>query len=364
MVTKVKRLLTVLVGAVLTVVSVISCTYMLRGYPRLFGFYDLEKDSVDVFFVGTSVTFTTFMPMEAWNDYGIVAYNYCTNVMFENSIRYSIREIERRQNPRLIMVDIAPFYFEHYAGKEEWPEEDREKYIKYNLDSRKYNPDRFALVYEINRDRKGSFADYWYYFFDISRYHTNVFTLSHYDNAEKHIPRGYMFFEHNGASVFNAKNAAVDDGSVVPITEPEQRYLDQLLETAENADAEVVFYAPPIFFRKAVEVGRKNYVRNYIEERGFKFADFSGDTAKIGIDYKTDLWNASHFDSLGAEKVTRYLCEYIKSEFDIPDRRNDEKYAGLNDDYEEWKVLKKEYNEIDLGLRIADETEEMQEEDG
>lgn len=169
-----------------------------------------------------------------------------------------------------------------------------------------------------------------------------------------------MFFEHNGGAVFNAKNAAVDDGSVLPITEPEQRYLDRLLDTAEKADAEVVFYSPPIYFRKAVEVGRKNYVKNYIEERGFKFADFSGDAAKIGIDYKTDLWNASHFDSLGAEKVTGYLSEYIKAEFDIPDRRADERYAGLNDDYEEWIVLKKEYNEIDMGLRSGDATEESQ----
>ncbi len=347
---KVKRLLTVAVGIVLAIVSTISCTYMLRGYTRLFGFYDLKRDSVDVVFVGTSVTFTSFMPMEAWNDYGIAAYNYCTNVMFENSIRYSIREVERRQSPKLIMVDISPFYFEHYAGKKEWPEEDREKYIKFNLDSRMYNPDRFALVYEINRDRKGDFSDYWYYFFDISRYHTNELKLSHYDNAEKQIPRGYLFLEHNVGAVFSAeKEAKADDGHVDPITEQEQRYLDQLLETAEKADAEVVFYGPPIYFRKKIEVGRKNYVKKYIEERGFKFADFSGDQEIVGIDDKTDLWNASHFDSLGAEKVTDYLCRYIKSEFDIPDRRNDESYSELNEDYKEWMVLKEEYNAIDRG---------------
>lgn len=347
MVIKIKRILTVIIGSVFLMVSIIISTYMLRGYTRLFGFYQLEKNSIDVVFVGTSVTFSSFMPMEAWNEYGIMAYDYCTNVQFENSLRYSLRDIERTQSPKVIMIDVAPFMLGHYAGNESWDEEDRELFIKYNLDSRKYTFDRFSLVKEINEDANGSFADYWYYFFDISRYHTNRYVLDHYDNAETDINRGYFHLVHNAAEVFRIEDAVTDDGHVTPLNDREQYYLDKLLERVRRTDSEVVFYSAPVYIKDADQYGKKNYVKAYIEEHGFTFADFSGDMDKIGIDYKTDLWSCNHFDALGAEKVTGYLCEYLINNYDIPDRRNDEKYSYMNNIYSKWETVKNGYEEED-----------------
>ena len=355
MTVRVKRIITVIVGTILMISSVICSTYMLRGYTRLCGYYDLDPNSVDVVFVGTSVTFTAFMPMEAWKDYGIVSYNYSTNVQFENAMRYSLVDVERSQNPKLIMVDIAPFLYEHYAGNEDWSDEDHQLFIKYNLDSRNYTLDRFALVNEINRDMHGSFSDYWYYFFDISRYHTREFAFERYDNAEKDVGRGYGYLEHNKGDVWGLDRAVYDDGSTVKLKEQEQYYLDKLLETAKKMDAEVVFFCAPIYFWRQDQPAKKNYMRDYIEEQGFAFADFSNDIDEIGIDYKTDLWNVNHFDALGAEKVTKYLCEYLVNNYDIPDRRGDEKYAEWDSDYAEWEVIKTEYEETDRGIRVSEE---------
>lgn len=63
------------------------------GYTRLMDFYECEKNTIDVVLVGTSVTFLSYMPMEAWNNYGMAAFDYCTNVQFENALRYSIRDV-------------------------------------------------------------------------------------------------------------------------------------------------------------------------------------------------------------------------------------------------------------------------------
>ncbi len=344
---KIKRLLTVIIGTVVLIAGIIVSTYMLRGYTRLFGFYQLDKNSVDVVFVGTSVTFSSFMPMEAWHDYGMVAYDYCTNMQMENALRYSLADIERTQSPKVIMVDMVPFMYGHYAGNETWDEENRELVIKYNLDSRRYTLDRFALVNEINTDRQGSFADYWYYFFDISRYHTNRYVLDHYDNAEKDVNRGYFHLVHNASEVFRLEDAVSDVGSIVPIGERDQYYLDKLLEKAGKMDCEVVFYCPPVYVKEEDYYGKKNYLKEYIEERGFTFADFSGDMEKIGLDCATDLWSCDHFDSLGAEKVTRFLCDYLLSNYDIPDRRGDDRYSYMNRDYVAWEEIKTGYEEED-----------------
>ena len=90
----IKRVITVIVGILLLVFTLIHVTYIHRGYTVLQGFYALPKNSIDVAVVGTSITFSAFMPMDAWHDYGISSYNYCTNVQFLNSLKYSLKDIE------------------------------------------------------------------------------------------------------------------------------------------------------------------------------------------------------------------------------------------------------------------------------
>ena len=80
-------LLTCLLQAALLLFCVVHLTYMRRAYTRLSGFYALPKNTADVAFVGDSVTFSSFMPMEAFQNDGIAAANYCTNMMFENALR-------------------------------------------------------------------------------------------------------------------------------------------------------------------------------------------------------------------------------------------------------------------------------------
>lgn len=336
-----------LVGLLLLSYSVIHVSYMLRGYTRLMGFYGLERNSVDVVFLGTSVTFTSFMPMEAWYEYGIAAYDYCTNVQFENALRYSLADIERTQHPKLIMIDIAPFLYEHFAGNADWEEIERDRYISFNLDSRRYTLDRFALINEINQDRNGSVEDYWYYFFDINRSHMNNLNYSHFHNAEKDVERGYGYLPHQRGEVFMLEDTVANDGRVAPLSGREQYYLEKLLVAAGRTDAEIVFFCAPVYFKDPIELRRKNYLKEYIETEGFTFADFSGDIDEIGLDYRTDFWGVNHFDALGAEKVTMHLCDYITSNHDIPDRRNDEQYSKWHSDYEDWKRIKNDYLEQD-----------------
>lgn len=338
-----------LLEAVLLLFCVVHLTYMRRAYTRLAGFYGLPKNSADVVFVGDSVTFSSFMPMEAFRDYGIAAANYCTNMMFENALRYSLTDVARNQRPKVILVDIAPFLSEHYAGNESWSEQDRDLYISYNLDSRNYTPDRLSLVYETTRDRKGSPADYLYYFFDLSRCHANPPDLARWNNEERDITRGYGYLVHNGMRQFSPEELCPDDGSVIPLNDCEQLYLDQLLETARGMEAEVVFYTAPVYHREHSQVGRKNYVKKYIEQKGFPFMDFSGDVEAIGLDLATDFWSPDHFDSLGALKVTKHFCEYLKTNFALPDRREDPAYAVWTEDIPAWKQQLDEWIQKDGG---------------
>ena len=48
----------------------------------------------------------------------------------------------------------------------------------------------------------------------------------------------------------------------------------------------------------------------------------------MGLDFETDFNDFSHLNLQGTVKYTDFLAKYIKSEFDIPDRRQDERYSS------------------------------------
>lgn len=322
----------------------IHVSYMYRGYTRLMGFYGLEDNTVDVAFIGTSVTFSSFMPMEAWNEYGIAAYDYCTNVQFENSMRHSIKEVLKTQSPRLIMIDIAPFMFQHSAGTVE--NTDRDQFIRCNIDSIPYSLNRLQLIQEINHEIEGDIYSFLYYNFDMCRYHANTPSWQQYNNAYNDVNRGYGYLSKNGGAVVDFSNLLYDDGSEKSLAGYHEGYFTDLLSYVDQLECEVVFYCAPVIFEGSdtEACARKNYMKRIVEERGYIFWDLSTELETIGLDHENDFWNRNHFDSLGAEKVTGYLSRKILESYDIPDRRNDAKYDNWNEDYLNWILLKEKYN--------------------
>lgn len=57
---KIYRMVCLAAGLALTGYLFIQVSYMHRGYTRLMGFYGMEENTIDVVFVGTSVTFSSF----------------------------------------------------------------------------------------------------------------------------------------------------------------------------------------------------------------------------------------------------------------------------------------------------------------
>ena len=70
--------------------------------------------------------------------------------------------------------------------------------------------------------------------------------------------------------------------------------------------------------------------------------------SELGFNDATDFWGVDHFDALGAQKTTDYLCKYIDSNYDIPDRRGDSGYAYWENDVPEWDEQLKSYIEQDM----------------
>lgn len=143
----------------------IQLTYVYRGYRNnLSGYYAEKKDSLDVVILGTSSTFSAFMPMEIWGNYGIASYNMCTNVLFMDSMKYYIREIEKTQSPQLLIIDTAPFLYGHKSGAFL----NEESHLRYNTDGLSISLNRVNLINAIIPKEKRT-----EFYFDLFYYHGN-----------------------------------------------------------------------------------------------------------------------------------------------------------------------------------------------
>ena len=56
----------------------------------------------------------------------------------------------------------------------------------------------------------------------------------------------------------------------------------------------------------------------------------------MGLDFDTDLYNSTHVNIFGADKYTDFLSNYLKTNYNLPDRREDKNYQEWFDLLENW----------------------------
>ena len=67
------------------------------------------------------------------------------------------------------------------------------------------------------------------------------------------------------------------------------------------------------------------------------YINFNDIYNEVGFDYSTDLGDSSHCNYNGAKKVTNYLADYINTNYDLEDRRDDPDYNLWELDLEYWR---------------------------
>lgn len=66
----------------------------------------MEKNSVDVLFLGSSVVVNAFIPQEMYEDYGIRSYNLGSEQQSPFLSYYLLKEAYKSQNPKAVVLDL------------------------------------------------------------------------------------------------------------------------------------------------------------------------------------------------------------------------------------------------------------------
>lgn len=305
-------------------------------------FYELEKDSLEVAFYGSSVIAAAIDPFQLYEEHGISAYNM--GVMSQPMIGtyFWFKETLKTQDLKLAVIEIKS------GGRSQEKAEEKARksydYMKWGL-----NKIQYALEYkDFHRkaDGEDDAVDLWSYLFPLNLYHTrwSELTYDDYDfflgNNSSHT-RGFAVLstKFRDRASFDAQKEAegLYDGFEIDTEEKEEPnainadYLQRLIELANKEGVQLLFVKAP---DTAWNVTQHNYISSVAKENNIEFIDFNlkENRKKIDFDYSDDAADSVHINMLGAEKITKYLGNYISENYKLTDFRKNNN--SVKKDYE------------------------------
>ncbi len=294
------------------------------SYIKYYDFYQ-QKQDFDVLFLGTSHVLNAVYPMDLWRDYGIVSYNManhseniCTNYwQLRNALQYT--------KPKVVVVDL---YAVDGDGKV------NEQYLHNFLDEVPFSLLKIEMVHDLLEPEKRA-----EYLFNLSLYHSRWEELGKEDLRP--VPGVEKGAEFRDDVTLNVPPELIPKEDYDPTDRLNKQYLQKLIDLCKEQDIDIILmYVPYTMPEGHQRVANWGYVaaeKNDIPYLNFVYED-------LDINYATDCADeAHHLNASGARKLTDYMGNYISTNYNVADHREDPEYDFWYQDYAEYGEKKREW---------------------
>lgn len=287
-------------------------------------FYELEDNTVDVLVLGSSHIYQGFNTAVLWREYGYTAYNLCGAAQPIWNTYYYLEEALKTQTPKVIILDVYTLHYTQEFG-------DTSFAIK-NTYGLKWSQTKIdAIKASFDTEESGN-----QYFFEVLQYHSKYSDLNKTDFYPYQANKA-MYENHKGFYCY-FKSAAVTDKDVSGITylnemiPKVEEYYRKIIELAQSKNIPIIITAIP-FAAENYHQGFFNSARVIADEYSVPFYNFLSEYKDdVAIDYSTDFADTQHLNHLGNTKITRFFGDLLKSNYNITDKRGDEKFASWEAD--------------------------------
>lgn len=252
---------------------------------------------IDVIAIGNSDLYSAFNPQQLWDEQGIPSYvaaapnaNVCTSL-------HMLEGVLVCQKPKVVILEVDEFF--EKKGLNNLALASNLAYENcYSLFSKQENLLKCPIVYSS--------------------------TLS----ASRISNRGYAYSTvvqvYHGDFSYMIKSSM--RASVNSTVEP---YLPQFIELAKDNNCQILFVCMPS--ASSWSYAKHNTVSDYAKKYDIPFIDFNVDQYDTGFDWLTDSRDSgNHLNANGAKKITKYLGQYLKENYDLTDHRDDKSYSEWN----------------------------------
>jgi len=270
-------------------------------------FYDMEKNSIDVLFFGSSVAASAFNPQEIYDHNRIRSYNLASEQQSLFLSYYWLKEALSYQSPKVVVTDLKFLFPVH----PESPINTTEPITRKSLDVMRYSMVKAEAVRNLCALDKTQTA-LSYYLTNI-RFHSRWSTLDEQDFTPADYTRsplkGYAPLSYRGPKDFTPTQFT---GSL------DTAYCDPLmLDYLGRMDALCKERGIQLVLTNMAEEGfseeEHNTIRKFADEHGDLLYDFSEESTYERVGAQLRMENiVDHPNLWGSEKLSRFMADELQ----------------------------------------------------
>jgi len=265
-----------------------------------------QEQTIDVLFVGDSVSYCSVIPVQIWRDYGITSYMCGTSLQQLYYTKDFLYKTFETQSPKIVMLEGIPI-FSNFEYKE-------------NIGA------AIERVLPVFR-----YHDRWKEIGTMPEFETGF--KVEYTNLE--VTKGYYYSP--AIEVVDATEHMVATDEVAGILDDNKQTLQDIIELCEKNGAELILYSAPNALTWNPKI--HNALELLAEELDLVYFDMNYMTEEVPIDWTKDSFDGGdHLNYSGAQKVTAYLGQYLSQMGLFEDKRE-------HDGYETWHEARKTFYE-------------------
>ena len=305
------------------------------------GFYQMEKDTIDVLFLGSSHAVSAFNPHELYNQYGITSYNLGSEQQNLVMSYYWLKEALRYQSPKAVILEC--YFLFPYDTKE--PLNTEEAFTRKSLDYMRWSSVKREAVRTVcSIDEKQSALSYY---LPVIRYHArwkhleeNDFTLH---EMERHYElKGFTPLTWNSNAEYEPflKGSSTESESMEELM---KEYLKKMILLCRNNGIELILVKTPSVYQ---DIGRYNAIQEIADEYQLLFYDFNEKELyeETAWDFAVDNVDQGHVSLCGSVKLASRLGKILQ---DVC------KMEGRTD--EQWEKTRQYYEQVQKDFRLRTE---------
>lgn len=293
---------------------IITQNHVDHNTSRIEGFYQEEKNSIDVVLIGASDVFAGFSPGLAYGEYGFTSYPYAIDSNNGKLFISQIIEVLKCQKPKCIVIETTGI---------------REAFEKALTDEQLAIMRQYTDVMPLS-DNKINTINEFVAKDKLTYYIPALVHCGKMENFENTIEkynqkfRGYTYLK--GITTSNSKqkyDRILDvngDLGTKALSDTTYSVLNDLLDYCETLDCKVVFARFPHRITGEDEhdkLKQHNEIGRVIKDRGFDFFNFDHAIKEIGLDLENDFYSDSHLNAHGQMKLTKYFSGIISKQYDL-----------------------------------------------
>ncbi|MDD6812508.1 MAG: hypothetical protein PUD93_11745 [Lachnospiraceae bacterium] len=326
--------------------SILEANY--DGNQALNGLYQMDKNTADVIFYGSSHIYAGVNTVKLWDEYGIAGYDLAGTMQTLWNSYYNMKESLKYQSPEVMVVDVYGALIEE------------EYYTSTNVIKNVSNM-RFSINKIENVWASVPHEDFLSYLFSYPLTHDSYKDLQKGNYIEEINQVGgkwYKGFKPSFAVTQYDKLPQIDVN--VEKTAPSEKnieYLKKMVNLAKEKEIQLVFIVVPYEGVQKEDEEIYLWVKEFALENDVPFLDGNSYYKEMSFDSTTDFAEASHLNYSGACKFTTYLGKWLKESYKLEDRRGEEKYVSWQNYSDSWELYQK--NQDLVKIKEAEEYIDM-----